>query len=454
MNVARDKIVTLTGRGRRGNGGGADGGAPGTDDWRDDLTRNRDGKIEATSWNLMLILEHDQDLRELFFLDQFANRVCLTRQPPWPGGSRDEFTDVDSSELAIWIGSPRRYGVSMKRDLVIDTVEAVARRRAKHPVREYLHGLTWDGVPRIEGMFGAMYGVDDTPYTRRVAQCFMTSAVARILWVDPQVAHNAAKVDFMVVLEGRQGAGKSSVVQELFGAQWFAASTESPSNKDFYQGIKGHWCIEVAEMESFNKADIGKIKQAITTRYDTYRASYGRIARSYRRECVFVGTTNEDRYLRDASGGRRFLPISVRVINVGMVRDLRDQLWAEAVALYRGGFKWWELPDDAAEQQEARFEADSWEDVINRWLDGKGGEKAYPPRLDPNVRAGPIEWVTTTEVLSWAIGLDVGKHGRPEQMRLAHAMKRLGWAQERTVHDGTRMRRWVHSGAEGPDVPF
>ncbi|MDN5924342.1 MAG: virulence factor [Xanthomonadales bacterium] len=455
-NVAREKIrVIAGGKGRGGNSGGSDSGSPKPDDWRQDLVRNRDGRIEATAWNITLILDNDTDVRGLFWLDKFANAVRLKHQPPWAGGNVDEYTDADSLELSVWLGSPHRYGLAAKKDMITDCVEAIARRHARHPVHDYLEGVQWDGTTRIERMFVDMFGAEDISYTRQAALCFMTSAVARILWQDLAVAYNGAKVDFMIVLEGMQDAGKSTVVHELFGAQWFAEVTESPAHKDFYQCLKGRWGVEISEMQAFSKADIGKIKQAITSRFDTYRASYGRIPRSFRRECVFVGTTNEDKYLRDPTGGRRFLPIKVTKVDFALVRQHRDQLWAEAVALYRDGYRWWDLPPDAAEQQEDRYEADSWEEVIRKWLDGKAGEKSYPTRLDPNLLIGPIPWVTTTEVLCWAIGIEVGKHSRPEQMRLATAMKRLQWRQDRVWADGNKVRRWMREqDTVSDDVPF
>lgn len=424
----------------------------------------------------MLVMEHDDELGGLFWLDEFANAVRMARSPCWPGGEEHEFSEQDGTEVAAWIGSPDRYMVNLKKDLVLDCVEAIARRRKVHPVREYLTGLKWDGTERLKGMFRRYFSAEDTPYTQASAKCWLVSAVARILWTDQKVRHNGAQVDFMLVLEGDQGKGKTSAVRVLFGAEWYAEAQESPSSKDFYQALRGRWCVEIGEMDSFSKADVTKVKQAITARFDTYRPSYGRVARSFRRECVFVGTTNETEYLRDATGARRFLPIRVGTLDLPGILADRDQLWAEAVALFRDGFPWWQLPEDAVEQQEERFAEDSWQGVIQKWLTFRMNPDRYPSRLNVDAMPAPspadneeakpgaerpkrrtVKWTTTTELLWYALGIDVGKHGRPEQMRVAHIMKRLGWANERKqLGDGTRERRWVPriDGKEPHEAPF
>lgn len=442
-----NKVVVLAGnkdgnRGGRGRGGGGAGGSREPDDWTQGITRTSTGKPESTTHNVLLVMEHDAKLRGLFQLDEFSNVVRLTRPPCWEGGEVDEFTDQDGTELAGWLGSPNNYRLNVKPDTVMACVEAMARRRKVHPVREYLTRLKWDGTPRLAQLFPRYFSVEDGGYSQQAAQCFMVSAVARILWVDPKVRHNGAQVDFMLVLEGEQGRGKTSAVRALFGSQWYAESMESPSSKDFYQSLRGRWCVEIGEMDSFSKADVTKVKQAITARFDTYRPSYGRVSRSFRRECVFVGTNNEYEYLRDASGGRRFLPVKVEAVHIGALEADRDQLWAEAVALFRDGFAWWDLPAEAAAQQDERFVEDSWQTPLQRWLAGRAPDNAYPARIAPAGDGVPVGWTTTTELLSWALNIEVGKHGKPEQMRISSIMRRLKWTHDRVMVNGYRERRW------------
>lgn len=459
MNVAGKRRLEVI------DGGGAPpgGGAPGPDGWKQFLTRNKDERIEGSLHNVCLILENDDHLAGIFWLNESSNQVLLSRDPPWTGGNRDEFTDTDSCELAAWLQHPDRYRMSVSAELALQAVITVARRHRRHPIREYLRGLAWDGTPRIETMFLDLFGGEDKPFNRRSAQCFMVSAVSRVLWFDAKQPFMGSKVDFMLVLEGLQGKQKTTALQSLFGANWYVETHESPAGKDFYLVIQGCWGVEIAEMDSFSKADVTSVKAAITRRNDKFRAPYERMPRSYRRECVFVGTTNETEYLRDHTGGRRFLPVRVRDdgdIDVAAIIALRDQLWAEAVAMFDAGFEWWKLPDDAAEEQEERYFGDSWEGRAARWLAFKAqGDNAYPSRLTCN---GKVDYTTTDELLTYAIGLDAARHDRPAQMRMAAIMKRLRWVQKRVVLDpvtGYRERRWLRAsepkGDGGDsDVPF
>lgn len=460
--MARKDITVIDGGKKGGRKSGGDSGDAVPEDWRTKLTRTREGYVEGTLHNLILILEQDERLAGLFWLNESSNQVLLSRDAPWLGGNRDEFTDADSCELAAWLQHPDCYWCRCKDDTVLKAVIAVARRHRRHPIREYLSALQWDGTPRVEAMLVDLFGAPDNAYSRRAALCFAVSAVARVRWFDAKNPFIGAKVDFMLVLEGEQGKRKSSALMALFGSNWFVETSESPGGKDFYQVIQGCWGVEIGEMDSFGKADVTAVKTAISRRADKFRAPYERVPRTYRRECVFVGTTNEHEYLRDPTGGRRFLPVRTDgEVALDRIIELRDQLWAEAVVLFDQGAKWWELPEDAAEEQEARYIGDSWEGRIDRWLAKAmpgDAEKLYPERLRWEAPKD-IPFVTTDEVLQWCMGMDPGKHDKPAQMRVASAMKRLGWEMRRGVYDGVRERRWQRaSGLQGEggsdDPPF
>ncbi|QNG82185.1 virulence factor [Stenotrophomonas maltophilia] len=438
----RRKMTVIDGGGAPPpGGGGVDPNA-----WKEHLTRNRDGNVEGTLHNLILIMENDDRLKGLWWLNDSSNQVKLHRDPPWTGGSRDEFIDSDAYELAAWLQHPERYWMKCSDDLVLKAVIAVARRHRRHPIKDYLGALQWDGVPRVERMLVELFGAADNAYSLRAAQCFMVSAVARILWVDAKQPSVGAQVDFMLVLEGEQGKRKSSALRAIFGSEWFVETSESPSGKDFYQVIQGAWGVEIGEMDSFSKADVTSVKTAITRRVDKFRAPYERVPRSYRRECVFAGTTNEHQYLRDPTGGRRFLPVRTDGdVQIAQIATLRDQLWAEAVTMFDAGFEWWELPADAKEEQASRYVGDSWEGRVEQWLDLRMEPSKYPTRL---AMASQIDWATTDNLLTYAIGLEPGKHGKPEQMRVASIMKTLGWEQQRRrwPDDGSREPRWFRPG--------
>jgi predicted P-loop ATPase len=446
MNVARDKISIIDGgkddgpARKRSSRGGAGGGKYSGDDWRNGLIYTNQGHAKGLPHNVMLVLENDPELADLFWLDDFANSVALSRSPPWTGGNRDEFTEADALELAAWLGSPFRYSMAAGVELILQCVEAIARRKRRHPAREYLNALKWDGEARVARMFVDLFGCAETSYTLGAAMCFMVSAVSRVLLVDPLQPSKGSKVDFMLVLEGEQGTGKTTAVLELCGAKWYAEATESPAHKDFYQSLRGRLFVEIGEMDSFSKADVAKVKQAITVRFDVYRPSYGRLARAFRRECIFVGTTNRNDYLRDETGARRFLPIKIGRVDIPALVAARDQLWAEAVQLFRDGFQWWQLPPGAEREQNARFSDDVWTDAVWRWLEGKADAKAYEAIPIDRRREHVIEECTASEVLAFAIGMERSRQDRQGLARVGSIMARLGWDTYRPVRDGERIR--------------
>jgi predicted P-loop ATPase len=415
------------------------------------LTTTKEGAVQAAMHNLLLILERDEQLAGLLALDEFSNRVAVRGKPPWSGGNDGEFTELDGVELSAWLGSPDRYQMVVKSSMVLEAVEAVARRHKFHPVRDYLRTLKWDGVPRVRRLFVDHCGVAADEYHERVAEIFMISAAARIL-------RPGCKVDTMLVLEGEQGLGKTRVTQVLFGGdRWYMDAQRSPAEKDFYQDIVGKWGVEIGEMTSFTKAESNKVKQTLSATSDTYRPSYGRYSRTFPRQCVFIGTTNENEWQRDHTGGRRFLPVRVAHVDVGAIEQARDQLWAEAVAMLEEGVDWWVMPGAAKDQQDERYLEDTWVEPISRWLDGRAVSSS---NADPyhGVEMADKPYIvvecSTTDVLSKALHIDLARHSRQDQMRVAAIMGRLGWEKDRPMRYGTRIRIWVRCGPyRGGDAP-
>ena len=197
-----------------------------------------------------------------------------------------------------------------------------------------------------------------------------------------------------------------------------------PESKDFDAALQGKWILEFAELESLDRASVTRIKFQLSVQSDWVRLAYRKDNQDFPRQCVFIGTTNDSEYLRDPTGARRFWPIKVRVIDLeGITRD-RDQLWAEAVHMYRAGATWWEVPEDIArEEQEARYQADSWEEIIENWLQGKSE-------------------VTTTQVLEECLYIERGRHDRLAQMRVGNIFRRLGWERIRVRRGEGRL--WVY----------
>ena len=255
----------------------------------------------------------------------------------------------------------------------------------------------------------------------------LISAVARIY--EPGV-----KVDTMTILQGDQGIRKSSALKLLFGPHWFSDTPIDLSNKDSYVGLRGKWAIEWAEFETASRFEQGRIKAFCSSATDHYRDPYGRRARDVPRQCVFVASTNEFEVLKDGTGGRRYMPflLGEGIDLAGIERD-RDQFWAEAVVAYRAGERWWaesaEERELCRDEQEARYDADAWESVVMRWA-----------------RTVTRERITTDEVASQAIGLDVARIGKSEQTRIGTILRRHGWRLVRVQEAGQRIRCYVRSG--------
>ena len=337
--------------------------------WRKLLKLGSGGAPEKSMLNLRNVLEHDPNLRGKLRLNLFSGRIDVDGRLPWdrPGTSRT-WSDDDAAQLRIYLEP--YFGKVAKND-VLDAVAACASDQAYHPVRNYLNGLTWDGVRRLDTLFVDYMGAEDTPYTRAVTRKAFVAAVARVM--TPGV-----KYDTMLVLVGGQGRYKSTILAKM-GGEWFSDSLRTFGDKDSMETIQGTWINEVAEMQAMAKSEINAVKMFLSKRSDYYRASYGHYAKERPRQCVFFGTSNTRDCLTDTTGNRRFWPVDIDRMNrkKDMIQTLpqeRDQLWAEAVAYWRAGETLYlsgDLETKAKEVQEAHRDAHPWEGIIEDFLEKK-----------------------------------------------------------------------------------
>jgi len=261
----------------------------------------------------------------------------------------------------------QHQGIGIAVTVAAAAVEAVAKDANFHPVRNYLRGLAWDGTQRVAGFAEKYLGAEATDYHRNVSRCMFIAAVARIM-------RPGCKHDHMPILEGAQDKGKSTAIDLLF-TPWFTDDLAEFGSKDASMQVGAAWGIEVAELSAMTRSEIERVKAFITRKVDRFRPSYGRRVIEVPRQSVFVGSTNTLAYLKDETGGRRFWPIQCGVIDAEAIRRDRDQLWAEAVALFDAGTPWW-LTDAAAvaeanEQQADRYQEDPWQQPIAKYCEDR-----------------------------------------------------------------------------------
>ena len=395
--------------------------------WIEKCQTTERGEPLANISNAMVALRDDEVLCDAFAYDEMLRAgIVVARLPgdePGPDHTLRPITDCDVSKVQefLQLAGLRKLG----KDTTHQAVDLRASERSFHPVREYLDGLRWDGTKRLRRWLIDYMGAAETPYAQGIGILFMVCAVARIY--EP-----GCKADYMLVLEGDQGIKKSTACSILAGP-WYSDSLPDlrTGGKDVAQHLNGKWMIEVGEMSALDKADAAALKAFVTRTVERYRPSFGRKEVIEPRQCVFIGTTNKEAYLRDETGGRRFWPVRVLFVKTEeLIRD-RDQLFAEAVVLHRAGQQWWPTSgfeqEHIKEQQEKRYEADAWEGMIGTYLSMR--------------HAG----VQVIDVARDALFIETPKLGTADQRRIAAAMERLGW--ERGARGAHGERFWQRRAA-------
>lgn len=336
-------------------------------EWLKKLEYTEQGKLRSTISNFSLIIENEPLLKDKIAYNEFSNRAVVIGQLPWrKKGNMGDWNDTDDSGLREFI--EKYYGISSTAKCA-DALALSFENHSFHPIKDYLESLTWDGVERVDTLFIDYLGAEDNSYVRIVARKILVAAVARVFV--PGI-----KFDNMPVLAGPQGMGKSTIIKKL-GQEWYSDSLTTVSGKEAYEQLQGVWILEMGEMMATKKADIEATKHFLSKTEDIYRVAYGRRTSRFPRQCVFIGTTNDREFLRDKTGNRRFWPIDVGVKthSKSVFDDLNqyeiDQVWAEAVELWKEGEKLYltgEEEKEAKKQQEEHSEESAKAGLIEEYL--------------------------------------------------------------------------------------
>lgn len=392
--------------------------------WRALLISNEKGKIIDSRENVFLYLNHHESFKGLVAYDEFALRIVKRRPAPWDASfeRHKEWSDNDSLELGYWLAQSN--GLSIRSmDNVNHAVKLAASRMTFDPLLEYLEGIVWDGIRRVDFWLTDYAGIERTEYSALVGRLFLISMIARAF--RPGCIMRA-----MPVFEGNQFRGKSSIARILAG-EWFSDSPLDLKGKDGFINIQGTWLHEIAELGSFNNQEAPIIKAYLSSASDRFRSPFDKYAKDYPRRTVFFGTTNEDVYLRDKTGNSRFWPLrteAVGDINLEGLAGVRDQLFAEAVALFKAGERWHPLADEQIRlfipEQTLREYDDPWEGRIEDWL-----------------YSNTFSSTSVSEVLGDCLKIEAGKQTQANAIQVGKILTRLGWKKERPGAGRDKKRR-------------
>lgn len=400
--------------------------------WLAELQVADDGSVKTTFLNATLILANDPRINRAMRFNEFAMVMENTK-------TGEEWTETDSYKLRIYVG--RKYGCDFPENKIEQAIEKQAHDNAYHPVRDYLETLEWDGVPRVERLLIDYLGAEDNAYMREAAKCWMTAAVYRAM--EP-----GFKFDYTLVLGGAQGIGKSSMASILSRGWYGELSSFDP--KIAIEEITGSWIVEINELGANNRHEVEQQKAFLSATSTRVRLAYRRNAADYKRQCVFIGTTNQSEYLKDSTGNRRWWPVDCQVEEIDLegLKENVEQMWAEAYYLYAMDAPV-TLSDEARiiaqEQQHDKLEADPMEGMIVEWLD----KPARTDRYDEDCRFDDLDNAITetrTRVCVMEIWQDCMKErGEPKPMdrrRIASVMDKVaGWERGSTMRFGERFGR-------------
>lgn len=387
--------------------------------WSAGLKKTEKGKIKAIPENLEKILTRHPDWVDVIRFDEWNNQITLQNPPYKRPYNTSHLLDEDTTWIRIWLSAQLDLLVSPKE---IDAqIRSISKNNPCDPFKEHLDTKVWDGVDRLKDV-ATMFGAELTAYHTMIICKWMLGAVTRAF-------QPGYKFDNVLLLAGKQGIGKSSLLQNLvFDPNQYMELVSNINNKDTLIGMQGKWIVDFSELDCLNKKENTAIKVFITSLIDEFRPVYGKINIKRPRRCVFAGTTNDQEILRDPSGARRFwvLPIK-RKIDVELIKKNRDQLWAQVLHIYKSKTEpTWLNSEEEILQQEANEEyqeVDVWESMIHEYMHRKKSS-------------------STRELLERVIGKEIKEVSKADKNRVSSILRRLGCDRKQIRSHGVREYIW------------
>lgn len=413
--------------------------------WRDGLLSTQAGKLKPTESNIIKILSKHPKWHGVVAYNEFSRQLMAMRRtvfdPPKLEYPR-QWTDVDGIQTLAWLQGTKGIVMEAGRSAVEHALDVVGHHNAFNPVRDYLRSLKWDGKQRLPSFLSVYFGAEQTPFSSEAGKLWLISAIARIM-------QPGCQADYMLILEGKQGIGKSTGLKTLFSDEWFTSSRLAIGTDEAPKKLQGKWCQEIAELESFRARAWSEVKQFVTDPLDHYRDSYGRRATDHPRTVVFAGTTNDTEYLGDRTGNRRFWPIMCRRVDVQAISRDRNQIWAEALVRYESGERW-HMEDEtlAREEQRKREQREPWFELVQEWL-------RHPtiPVENGRQNISPSKGFTQAHIMAGALGMRPVDMTQQNQQKLGWVLSKLKLERKRIMVDGAREYRYFMPGTKPDSEP-
>jgi predicted P-loop ATPase len=438
------------------------------DSWQNLLKMNSDGGVKTRSvYNIQLFINHDELFKDLIAYDEFADQIIKIADIPTLKIKKGFWTDSDDAILRVYLES--RYNLLFGKDNITDAVVSISREKTVNPVKERIESVKWDGKPRAANYFIDYLGAENNHYTKAVTKVWLTGLIARVY-------NPGCKFEIVPILEGKQGLGKSTAASILYPDKFNDTIDSLGKQKDDYQQLQGSWILEIAELSAMKKTDVEKVKNFISAQVDNYRNSYGRYSIPHPRKCVFIGTTNQTDYLKDATGERRFYPIKCGVNKPAKnvwKPDHQDilQILAEAKTWFDNKSPLYldkETMQEAKKYQAAAETVDPMKDAIEdflnmevptNWADLSSSDKqAYFRYRGANLsdwlnnklssEREPLKQTTTREIMEVVFNKTVDKYlmGRTnsEAKKIKLIMDNMNkWSSQRIRINGKRVRGYM-----------